>query len=130
MKNKISQLRYFLMAFCMTLIFMNCDKDVTSSLEAYLDAADCIDTSPTYSSDIQSIFDINCSTTGCHNNSSSTDGLTMEGYDNAKAGFTDFDILCSINHDSGCKDMPEGGSKLSDEDILLITCWVKNDFPE
>ena len=131
MKYQFFRIPHLVMALAIIFIFINCkDEDVTSSLNAYLDAADCTNTLPTYSGNVQSIFNLNCSTTGCHDNSTAAIGLTMEGYDNAKASFTDFDILCTINHDSGCKDMPQGGSKLSDEDILLITCWVKNDYPE
>ena len=129
---KFSKL-FILLALSIPVLFIACDDDddnVDVSNAAYIAAASCNATGPTYLTDIAPIFNASCATAGCHNNDEAAKGLTMEGYDNAKAGFTSYNILCSINQDDGCASMPIGGSKLSAADILAITCWAKGNFPE
>lgn len=121
---------FIVLALSIPLVFAACGDDVIDGTNAsYINAANCT-TSPTYTADIASIINASCATTGCHDNIEAAKGLTMEGYANAKAGFDTYNILCSINNDDACTNMPIGSSKLPAADILAITCWAKANFPE
>ena len=99
--------------------------------DPYLDAVDCTNEIPTFAINIQPIIDASCATSLCHNNESMANDMTMEGYDNAKTACETFNVLCAINQDnSDCVSMPLNADKLSDKEILAISCWMKNDFPE
>lgn len=115
-------------------IISSCGDDETEDPltgDPYLDAVDCTDMTPTFAIDIQPIIDASCATMFCHNNESAANDMTMEGYDNAKMACETFDILCAINQDSSdCVFMPLNADKLSDADILSISCWIKNNFSE
>jgi hypothetical protein len=121
----------FLVAM-LSFTFIACDRegDDGGSNAGYISAANCSGLTPTYNTDVQAIIDGSCAFSGCHNNSGKAEGLTMEGYTNARKSFDNFAILCSINQDGACKDMPQGGGKLDSIDIQTITCWAKNGFPE
>lgn len=110
-------------------VFASCN-DEGGTNQKYLDAAVCTGVTASYATDVAPIINARCATGGCHNASSAKKGLNMQGYAAAKASFDDFAILCSINHDSGCDRMPQGSAQLSASEILTITCWAKNGFPQ
>lgn len=113
------------------LVLINCTKD--SSTEDYLANADCssIDAANnTYTKNIKSILDARCATSGCHDAFAQSENIDLSTYGTAKTAFQNEDCLCSIHHGSGCKPMPDGGSKLSDALIQQIDCWAKSGYPQ
>jgi hypothetical protein len=111
------------------MAFISCSDDGGSN-QQYIDAADCTGVSAAYATDVAPILNARCATSGCHSATSAREGLDLSGYASSKAAFDDFAILCSVNFDSGCNRMPQGGSQLSDSDILTLTCWAKNGFAQ
>ena len=114
----------------MLLVFYSssCKKD---SLSQYTDAVTCNetdDTLNTYNQKIKTLLNNNCANGGCHDASTRAEGKDYSSYSAAKSclGASAF---CSINHGSGCKNMPQGAAKLSDADIHDLTCWAKNNYP-
>ena len=83
-----------------------------------------------YSSSIQAILDLHCSTSGCHNAASHEKGVITDNYADAKKTFDSQNGLCSIHRGSGCRAMPDGLPSLDDATINLIDCWVKNGYAE
>lgn len=64
---------------------------------------------------------------GCHNTQNAGAigaGINLEGYDN----FTDdLDALQgSVNHDPNYSPMPKGGSKVSQDILDILNCWIEN----
>ncbi len=121
----------FLAGFFIALVALACNKDSASS--DYLDQADCtgIDASTnTYNLSIKAILNNNCATSGCHDASTSAEGIDLSSYSAAKDAFNRTECLCSIHHGSGCTPMPQDKPQLSDSDINKIDCWVKNGYAE
>lgn len=94
-----------------------------------LDTYDCSATTPTYSTNIKSIFDNNCTTSGCHSGSHPEAGIDLSTYNGAKANAND-NLLGSIEHKSGYNAMPKEASKLDNNTIKQIYCWVKSGAPQ
>ncbi len=123
--------------FALLLIVVSCDPEDdnndptdTSSNQYYTDAADCAGNTPEYSVDIAPIFSNNCAFSGCHDAATASNGIVFESYNDAIAAFDGNKVLCAVNHGNDCEHMPRDADKLSDADILALTCWAKNDFPE
>lgn len=112
------------------IVTLSSCSDNGSSNQQYIDAADCTGVSAGYAADVAPILNARCATSGCHNAASAREGLDLSGYSVSKAAFSDFAILCSVNHDSGCDRMPQGSAQLSAADILTLTCWAKNGFAQ
>lgn len=118
--------------FALLMVFGACEKN-SSGNNNYLDNADCtgIDAiTNTYTNTIKPILDINCAGSGCHDAATRSAGVDLSTYAKAKASFETTECLCSIHHGNGCEPMPQGGGKLSDAAIKLITCWAKNGYLE
>ncbi len=113
----------FLAVFALVLVasMFGCKKD---SAAAY----DCTGTTPTYTADVKAIFDASCATSGCHDSVTKEQGYDLSSYAGAKSAVTNSSdaLLGSIQHKSGYKAMPQGGSKLADDKIKKIFCWVEN----
>jgi hypothetical protein len=84
----------------------------------------------TYSGGVKKIINESCATSGCHDTKSRADGLILDTYISAKESFVNGRSICSIEHSKGCDAMPDDGSKLSDNLILQLKCWVQNGAPE
>lgn len=111
----------------LSIFFQACKKDVIPGSN-YTATADCSGIVPVYATDIKPILDSQCATSGCHNSSSRASGIRLDDYALAKSQFMNGNALCTVYHD--CKPMPQGSAKLSDSDILLLTCWVKGSAPQ
>jgi hypothetical protein len=84
-----------------------------------------------YGSDVQIIIESNCSTSGCHGPNG-----PMRG------DFTSYESLLKYIENDGIfekrllvsKDMPPayspGRTKLSQEELDIIRCWIKQGFPK
>jgi hypothetical protein len=115
--------RLLLSVFSLLLLVIACKKDA-------VDTADCSGFSPTYTADIKPILDASCALSGCHDSISQQDGKNLSTYEGALAVSQNDEFLGAIQHKSGYEPMPQGGPKLADATIELITCWVQNGSPQ
>lgn len=84
----------------------------------------------TYDNDIKAIFDTNCTSASCHNDTDLAKGFTLQNY-TAAAGAASFgNFLPSINQESGVVPMPIGADKLDQCDIDKIAAWIADGRPE
>jgi hypothetical protein len=99
-----------------SVLFFACNKDKKTAPVAQ--SLECDGNSSTYNSNIKSIIDINCSSSGCH--------PSFTTYAGIKPYLTngDFSEEVLIN-----KTMPRGRS-LSNNDLSKIKCWADAGFPE
>lgn len=92
----------------------------------------CDTTKARYSQAVSKILETRCALPGCHKGvavrQSIGDFDTHEGIkiylDNKKQRFLD-----AINHNAGTSPMPKNGAKLPDCDILQLTTWINNGYP-
>ncbi len=87
---------------------------------------DCTGLTPTYTVDIKPIFDANCVSSGCHNSGSKRAGYDLSSYSGAKSASGKKALMGSIQHLKGYSNMPRGKSKLSNEQLKTISCWIEN----
>jgi mono/diheme cytochrome c family protein len=87
---------------------------------------DCVGVSATYTGQVKPILDAKCATSGCHNDVSKAKGIDLSNYGQTKAYAGNASFLGSIEHTGGYEPMPLNGAKLSDAEIKLIACWIKN----
>ncbi|MCB9309444.1 MAG: hypothetical protein H6567_05220 [Lewinellaceae bacterium] len=115
--------KYFIISFSLILWFSSCTKDAIIT-------SDCTGVTPTYTDDIKAIMDASCAYSGCHSAASKRDGIDLSTYAKVKSESQKNRFLGSIQHLSGYKRMPENASKLSDDTIQKIYCWIENGNPE
>ena len=99
------------------------------SNELYTQKTGCDSTGYTYNLHAKSILNTHCAYNGCHAGAKPKHGLDLSNYENASTQFNEHNTLCTINQDKDCMSMPPSG-KLSDNDIIILTCWAKNGFKE
>lgn len=104
-------------------VFAACKKD---EIETY----DCTGLTPTYTVDVKPLLDANCATSGCHDASSTANGLDYSTYETTKSGASSDAFMGSMQHLSGYDDMPRNGDKLSDTQLQTISCWIENGMME
>lgn len=104
----------------------SCEKDDDDALASF----DCTGTAPTYTNEIKSLLDTKCATSGCHSSSNQAGGISLGSYMAAQAESSKARFLGAINQLSSYEPMPRGGTKLSDDNIKTLTCWVDNSSPE
>lgn len=117
-----------LLSFALFSIFFQACKKDTINASNYTASATCSGIAPVYATDVKPLLDSQCATSGCHNSSSRASGIRLDDYANAKSQFMNGNALCTVYHD--CKPMPQGSAKLSDANIQLLTCWVKDSAPQ
>ncbi len=110
------QIIIFTLFALVTVVNFSCTKEKTS-----ISAAQCPDTI-SFSAQVMPIFDLNCSTSGCHDATTAQSGYNFTTYANIAANSSV--ILDVINHGSGVTPMPFGSPKLADSLIQQIECWV------
>lgn len=99
------------------LVGSACKKDKVKTTEITADCEEEI----SFSSDIQSIINNSCATSGCHNAAAATSGYVFENHQQIS---TNAEIMLSvIRHEEGVVAMPVGGAKLSDEFAESFFCW-------
>lgn len=121
MKRRI----YILSSLAFGLLLMSCEKD-----DDALASFDCTNTNPTYTGEIKALLDLNCATASCHSSSSQAGGINLSNYISSENESSNARFLGAINQISPYVEMPRNASKLSDDDIKTLTCWVDNGSPE
>ncbi len=123
-KNNLMKAQWISLLLIMGVFYLiGCSKEE-------IDVFECDTGTPTYTNDIKAIMDGSCAFSGCHDASSSKRGYDLSDYTGTKEGSENDAFLGSIQHKNSYDNMPRNGSKLSDESIELISCWVQNGAPE
>jgi cytochrome c553 len=107
-------------------IIISCKKEKTTIPTT----SDCTGVTPTYTADIKSIMDNNCTISGCHNSTTKADGKDYSNYNSVKSSSSSNSFMGSMQHLNGYKAMPKGSGKLSDEQLKTISCWIQNGTPQ
>ena len=115
MKLKIIAFTFLIFGF--VAIQTSCKKDKV--LEPFL-SANCPDT-VFYQTQIKTIIDLNCSTSGCHD-ASGAGGLNLQTH--IRVSDRASDILKAIRHEGGVSNMPQGAPKLADSLANHFSCWI------
>lgn len=126
---KLSIASSLLIAGIVALSWAGCSKD--NQNPDYIANANCsavVANTNTYALAIKAIMDNSCALGGCHDAVTKEHGLDLSTYSGVKFGFQSHDILCSVNHGSGCDPMPEGASKLPQATLDQLACWAKNGY--
>ncbi|MGB0933121.1 MAG: hypothetical protein ACPGU5_02500 [Lishizhenia sp.] len=101
------------------LVFSMCNKDKTEKLIELPDY--CTDT-VSFIASIKPIFDMNCSTSGCHDAATNSAGYTLVGYEDI---FSEAEAsLEAMQHNPSRVAMPYLTAKLSDSIIQKLECWI------
>lgn len=98
----------------------SCNKDKTQ-LPVPVTPEEC-PTTISFAGFVEPMIQANCSTSGCHDAATATQGYNLEGHLNISANAQA--ILNVINHESGVTPMPYFQPKLSDTIIQQFDCWV------
>lgn len=115
------QIILFGLIVALVLCCTSCAKDKVSFVEELpLTAADCGDT-VSYLQQVKPIIEQNCSTSGCHD-ASSSGGYEFLSYTNVSQ-YAEI-MLKSMKHEQGPSNMPLGQPKLNDSLIQTFECWV------
>lgn len=117
MKLKITFLVGMMVAVT-TYSLQGCKKEKVGENDLVVNCPDTI----SFQSNIVPLINTNCSTSGCHD-ASQAGGYTFSTHASIAAN-ADI-ILKAIRHDSGVSPMPQGGSKLSDAQVLAFNCWIQ-----
>jgi cytochrome c553 len=114
----MKQITLFAFATLMTILAINCKK---ASPTTY----DCTTlTNLTYTTNVKSILDASCATSGCHSASTKAAGRDYSSFASVTALAAKAEFMGSMQHQSGYDAMPKGGSKLSDDKLKTISCWI------
>lgn len=128
---KLSVVSIFIVLLITGLSWAGCKKEDQG--KDYLAEADCSQVDPianTYAFSIKAILDNSCALSGCHDAATQQNGINFSTYASAKTAFETKNVFCAINHDDGCEPMPQGGTKLPQAVINMMTCWAKNGYPQ
>ncbi|MEZ5046048.1 MAG: hypothetical protein R2831_03555 [Chitinophagaceae bacterium] len=121
----------FITLSLLAIIVINIACNKNSSTTDYVANAVCTGTTPTYTNDVASILNTSCALSGCHSAGSSQAGINLSDYSSASSQFkNNSKNLASVHHASGVEAMPRNASKLSDTQISILDCWVKNGCPQ
>lgn len=99
-----------------------CYYDVEDIL--YPPSAPCDTSVTTYNAIVLPIIENNCFV--CHDAASALGDVALEPHSALEVYALNGSLFCSIDHGSGCSEMPKNANKLSDCDIRKIKRWVDN----
>jgi hypothetical protein len=124
MKNKILTFAALLAIFGVFSL-PSCYYDVESELYPDTGTATCDTTTAKFGAFVSPLMASKCATSGCHNSTTASAGVNLDGYTNIKNYMSKNQSVFfgSINHSSGFSAMPKGGTKLSSCDINKLQIW-------
>jgi cytochrome c553 len=120
MQKSFSTVCLFTFLFAIGITSDACKKDETTT------TVDCSGVSPTYTSTIKTIMDNKCATSGCHSSAAKAAGYDLSSYAGTSSGAANSKFMASIRQESGAEAMPRGASKLDDNTIKQLACWIQN----
>lgn len=100
-------------------LFASCAKDKTEPMKPM--PTDCLE-EVSFVNDVQVIFNVNCSTSGCHDAQSATSGYVFETH--AQIASSAEVALKAMQHNPDFTPMPFGQTKLEDSLIQKVRCWI------
>jgi len=87
----------------------------------------CLETmNVSYMNDVQSIVSGTCAFPGCHFSAGPAAGIDLSSYTTLKS-YVDNNantLISAIRHEGNADPMPQGGSKMAEENICLIEVWI------
>ena len=105
--------------------FYACSDDMQDEEEEMMEEEDnCDGTSFTYTADVKSIVDSNCTLSGCH------DGGSSQPDFRSYAGIMPFASSASLRTSSRNMPPASSGRSLTEDQIRIIQCWAENGAPE
>lgn len=104
----------------------SCKYNVESKLYPTSGTTTCDSLSAKFATFVSPLMVSKCATSGCHNATTASAGVNLDGYTNIKNYISRSSTVFfgSIKHSSGFLSMPQGGSKLADCDITKLQLWV------
>lgn len=82
-----------------------------------------------FSSDVLSVMNASCNTSGCHDAASASGGVILDNYAGIKTQALNGRLMGSINQTGAYSAMPKGGTKLSSCAITKIQQWINSGTP-
>lgn len=118
------------LAFIIISTTQSCYYDVESELYPTTGTTSCDSSTAKFATFVSPLMASKCATSGCHNATSASAGVNLDGYTNIKnyVSRSSAVFFGSIKHSSGYSSMPQGGSKLADCDITKLQLWVNAGF--
>lgn len=83
---------------------------------------DCEVSSVSFMKDVMPIIDKNCKV--CHSGNQPLGNLSLTNYTEIKSIVSNGKLVCVINWNTGCSQMPKGGKKLDSCSIRQIEAWI------
>lgn len=80
-----------------------------------------------YSTHISPVINTYCK--GCHNAGNKGGNINLDNYTDVKTQTSTGNLICAISF-TGCKNMPQTGSKLSTCNIRKFIIWKNHNFPQ
>jgi len=128
---KLTAASSLLFACIAAISWVGCGKDDQNP--DYIAEANCsaVDANTnTYTLAIKTIMDSGCALGGCHDAVTKSEGVDLSSYAGTKFAFESQNLLCAVNHGSGCEPMPQGSSKLPQATLDRLACWAKNGYAQ
>lgn len=90
---------------------------------------ECDTSAVSFAADIQTVIVPTCGFNGCHGASFPANNIALNNYDNIVNTVDPQLLLSSIKHDGNALNMPQGGGKLPDCDIVKVEKWINDGQP-
>jgi hypothetical protein len=82
-----------------------------------------------FSSDVLSVMNASCNTSGCHNTTSAAGGVILDTYNGVKTQGINGRLMGSMNQTGGYSAMPRGAAKLNSCTLIKIQQWINSGTP-
>ena len=118
-------MKYKILVLAIISVVYSCTSDSLSDLQGNTNA-----TSITYTNNVKAIIDANC--LSCHGaNPSFGASTSLTSYLNVKNASQNNNLLERISKAAGSDGaMPEGGPRLSQQNINTINTWITENYPQ
>jgi hypothetical protein len=91
---------------------------------------DCTGVTPSYKDNVKPILDSYCAMPGLGCHGANGEAFSLADYAGASQAASKKSFLGSVEHLNLYQNMPQGGVKIPDEQIHVLSCWVENGRPE
>ena len=124
--RKIKYFIPFVIVFLFIATSQSCYYDVESELYPTTGTTSCDTSSAQFASFVSPLIASKCATSGCHNSTTASAGVNLDGYTAIKnyISKSQSTFFGSINQTSGYSAMPKGGTKFSTCEITKLQVWV------
>lgn len=109
------------------IVIVSLDSCYYDKADVLLGNVSCDTTAFTYSNQVQPIMSQYC--VSCHTVNNESGGVRLDNYNNVSIYANNGELVCAINHESGCSPMPKNSSQLNPCDRRIIELWVDDGAP-